>query len=116
MHTSSDPLFERVHALAVGLFEGTLTPEKRQELDTLILTDPAARKAYLEHVQESACLRWLCVEEFPQVVELAIPSHDQWKPANSRRRRFTSIAIGGGLACVLLAIFGNWLFLTRGSN
>ena len=66
METFSDPLYSKVHALAVGLLEGTLSPEERLELESLLLENPAARQAYLEYVQESACLRWLCVEEFPK--------------------------------------------------
>src|SRR5438105_1118459 len=104
METFSDPLFERVHAYAVGLFDGTLTPDARHELETLILTNPAARKVYLEHVQESACLRWACVEEFPQVAELASPSLDQSRSAKLRRRRIASFVLGGGLACVLAGL------------
>ena len=57
MESFSDPLYSKVHALAVGLFEGTLTRDEQHELETLILDNPAARRAYLEYVQESACLR-----------------------------------------------------------
>src|SRR5437588_12044357 len=103
MEAFSDPLFERVHAYAVGLFDGTLTPDARHELETLILTNPAARKVYLEYVQESACLRWACVEEFPQVVELASPWRDQSQPAKLRRGRIASCVPGGGAACGLAA-------------
>ena len=69
MDISRDPLFSKIHGLAVGLLEGTLSPVEQQELETLLLENPAARQVYLEHVQESAFLRWLCVEEFADVAE-----------------------------------------------
>jgi hypothetical protein len=47
MNDFSDPLYARVHALAVGLLEGTLAAEERAELESLIFNNPAPRKAYL---------------------------------------------------------------------
>jgi hypothetical protein len=109
METFNDPLYSKVHTLAVGLLEGTLAPEQRLELETLILENRAARQAYLDYVQESACLRWLCVEEFPNVVELANRSRDQAQ-SRSSWRRIAGALFGGGLACALVALAANaWL-------
>ncbi len=108
METYSDPLFGRVHALAVGLLEDTLTAPERRELESLLLNNSAARRIYLEHVQESACLRWLCVDECPNTVEVATRVPDQ-----SRRRRTAraaAVIFGGGLACVLVAVAVNGWF------
>jgi hypothetical protein len=107
MDTFSDPLYSKVHALAVGLLEGTLAPQERLELETLLLENQAARQAYLEYVQETACLRWLCVEEFPNVVELAGRSRGR---AGSRRSllRGAGAIFGGGIACLLIAFAANW--------
>src|SRR6476620_3668849 len=107
MESFSDPLYSKVHALAVGLLEGTLAPEERAELETLLLENQAARQAYLHYVQESACLRWLCVEEFPNVVELANRSRDRARSGRSWRR-IAGIGFGGGLACALVALGANW--------
>lgn len=109
METFSDPLYSKVHALAVGLLEGTLAPEERLELETLILENPAARRAYLDYVQETACLRWLCVEEFPNVVELANRSRGGARTGNLRRR-IVGVVFGGGLACALVAFAANLWF------
>src|SRR5262245_12598817 len=107
MESFNDPLYSKVHALAVGLLEGTLAPEGRLELEKLILENQAARQAYLEYVQESACLRWLCVEEFPNVVELASRSRER-SDSGKRSKRIAGIVFGGGLACVLVALTAAW--------
>src|SRR5215217_7378271 len=107
MELPSDPLYSKVHALAVGVLEGTLVPEERLELEKLILENPAARRTYLEYVQESACLRWLCVEEFPNLVELSSKSRGRQGYGTSRRR-IARFVFGGGLACALVAFASNW--------
>lgn len=99
MEDSSDPLFSKIHNLAVGLLEGSLSPAERQELESLLMEDASARRIYLEHVQVSACLRWLCVEEFAgagePVVLLRTPT--SW---GGSRRRLTAIVSGGILASI----------------
>src|SRR5262249_22172399 len=45
-----------VHALFEALFEGTLTPDKAQELDALLVGDPQVRLRYVEYVQLQAGL------------------------------------------------------------
>ncbi len=102
MESIKDPLFSKVHSLATQLLEGTLSAEERLELETLLLENEAARQAYLAYVQESACLRWLCVEEFPNVVELANRSPSSAR-SGSRLRRIVGAVFGGGLACALIA-------------
>ncbi len=109
MESFSDPLYSKVHTLAVGLLEGTLAPAERLELETLLLENQAARQAYLDYVQESACLRWLCVEEFPNVIELANRSPDR-ATSRSWRRRIAGAVLGGGLVCALVAFAVNrWM-------
>ena len=115
METFDDSLFSRVHALAVGLLEGTLAPDEQSELDSLILNSPAARKAYLEHVQESACLRWLCVEEFPAVVERAKMPAEKTRWHSSRTWGIAAI-FGGGLACAVVAAVASWMFFSGSDN
>lgn len=56
-------LFRRLHKLIVGHFESSLTDDAHAELQALLLGDPAARQKYVEYSQETACLRWLCLEE-----------------------------------------------------
>src|SRR6476619_6883216 len=87
MATFDDSLFGRVHVLTAGFLEGTLGPDERCEFESLLSNSAAARRVYLEYVQETACLRWLCVEEFPNVVELAKPADDDSQRVKSRRRR-----------------------------
>ena len=115
MNDFSDPLFSKVHALGVGLLEGTLGESERAELESLILSNPAARKAYLDYVRESACLRWLCVEEFPNVVELASAERRRTQPEKWRRKRIAAFILGGGIACAVAIVFANG-WLTRGAD
>lgn len=107
MESLNDPLYSKVHALAVGLLEGTLAPEERLEFERLLLENQAARQAYLEYVQESACLRWLCVDEFPNVVELANRSRDR---AGSKKwsQRFGVFVAASCLAGVLAMLALGW--------
>jgi ferric-dicitrate binding protein FerR (iron transport regulator) len=109
MDSFSDPQYSKVHALAIGLLEGTLSREEQRELQTLILENPAARRAYLEYLQESACLRWLCVEEFPDLVALANRSQDHAGPQRSARR-ILGVLFGSGLACLLIALAAAWWY------
>ena len=102
METSSDPLFGRIHALAVGVLEDTLSPAERQELELLLLENPAARRNYLEHVQESACLRWLCVEEFSDGIERCEPVQQARKWVGTRRQMASIVS--GGIAAALVAV------------
>src|SRR4051812_19292439 len=106
MEDLGNPLYAKVHGLAVGMLEGTLAPEEKLELETLILENQAARQAYMEYVQESACLRWLCVEEFPRVVELASRSPEKAGVGRSAKR-IAGIVFGAGLACALVAFAAN---------
>ena len=52
--TSRDFDFGKIHGFAVRLLEGTLSAAERQEFESLLMEDAAARRAYLEHMQESA--------------------------------------------------------------
>jgi FecR protein len=107
MESFTDPLYSKVHALSVGLLEGTLAPEERLELESLLMESQAARQVYLDYMQESACLRWLCVEDFPNLVELANRTRDPVHSGSSWGR-IAGAVIGGGLACALIAFAANW--------
>src|SRR5262245_12172366 len=108
MEAIDDTLFARIHALAAGFLEGTLAPAQRSELETLLLTSTAARNIYLQYVQETACLRWLCTEEFPNVVELSKPIEVNSSRGKSRRRRIAAGFFGGGLACLVAIGIAAW--------
>lgn len=108
METIDDSLFVRIHALAAGFLEGTLGPAERSELESLLSTSAAARSVYLQYVQETACLRWLCVEEFPKVVELSKLAEAHSPRGKSRRRPIAVALFGGGLACLLAIGIAAW--------
>lgn len=101
MEMNDQSLFGRIHTLAVGVLEDNLSAAERQELEQLLLTNPAARQAYLAHVQESACLRWLCVEELAERFGRAV------EPATSARagsRGRVATVLAGILAAILVAV------------
>jgi ferric-dicitrate binding protein FerR (iron transport regulator) len=108
MTHSSDPIYNRVHGLAVGLLEGALTDAQRQELESLLLDNPGARRAYLEHMQESACLSWLCVEEVGE----NLPTLADTQAAATRfwSRYAARIGIAGLIASLLGLAFGPQFF------
>ncbi len=109
MEAYSDSLYLKVHSLVVKLFEGTLAHEELRELESLILEDETARQAYLDYMHESAGLRWLCVEEFPDVVQLADRPREQVRPSKTWRQ-IAGAVLGGVLACGLLAFAAHWLY------
>ena len=113
METNDDSLFARIHALAVGVLEDTLSSAEREELDSLLLDNPAARRAYLEHVQESACLRWLCVEEFGDTLGPTVAPLSTSKVTS--RGKAAAVAVAGILAAVLVAVVG-MQFIGRGDS
>lgn len=99
MDTTKDPLFEKLHRLIVRLLEDSLLPGELEELTALLEKNPEARRAYVYYIQESACLRWLCVEDFDRAVTLASPSN----AAGGRQRRIGWI-LAGILASALVVI------------
>jgi len=103
--TSHDSDFGKIHGFAVRLLEGTLSAAERQEFESLLMEDAAARRAYLEHMQESACLSWLCVEEFGDAAPpLATPVTGAGSTGWGRRT--ATIAFGALLASLLAVVIG----------
>ena len=58
MSDDFDKLFQEIHELVTAQFEDRLGPEGHVRLESLISTDPAARRLYLEYVGQTASLRW----------------------------------------------------------
>jgi ferric-dicitrate binding protein FerR (iron transport regulator) len=100
MANFDDPMYGRIHGLAVGLLEGALSDAQRQELESLLLDNPDARRAYLEHMQESACLSWLCVEEVGDNVPTLVDSRPSARGVWWRRP--INAAVAGLLASLLI--------------
>ena len=112
MEATGDKLFKQVHALAMSQLEGSLRPEEQRELDALLVQSPAARHAYADYIQETACLRWLCLEEFPAASDPPSPLVGEESLSRSRRR-WASAALIGGLAATLAAVSFGWLYFSR---
>ena len=113
MDNPRDPLFGKIHGLAVGMLEGTLSSAEQQEFETLLLENPVARRAYLEHIQESACLRWLCVEEFEGASEQVVPLQVAVKGDGPRSKY--AVIVSGVILASIVAIVAGSQFWRRGN-
>ena len=82
MATPNESLFSRIHTLSVRQLEDSLTPEEHSELQSLLLENEAARKIYVSYFQDTACLRWLCLEELSGSIEPA-----QSMPTNAHQNQ-----------------------------
>jgi hypothetical protein len=101
MTTPSHNTFARVNTLAVRQLDGSITPSEHDELESLLLESGAARRAYVEYFQDTACLRWLCLEELSGAIE---PLKTLRSSSDDKGNRYTRIfAIFGGIACLMVA-------------
>jgi hypothetical protein len=89
----------RIRALVMRQLDDSLTTAEHDEMQSLLLASEAARRAYVEYFQDTACLRWLCLEELAGAIE---PSKTLRSPAASypRRRRVWAFATIGAAACI----------------
>ena len=105
-------MYGRIHGLAVGLLEGALSDAQRQELESLLLDDPAARRAYLEHMQESACLRGCASRKSARRCDTLADS----RPASRRRLVAESHPHCACWAAGFGAGFCHWIAVYRSPN
>jgi ferric-dicitrate binding protein FerR (iron transport regulator) len=113
MSLSHDNTLSRVRGLAMRQLDGSLTPPELAELESILLESGSARCAYVEYFQDTACLRWLCLEELSGAIE---PSKAYLPVETSRRRRrFTVVALIASAAC-LLALVTAGLLTNRGTT
>jgi ferric-dicitrate binding protein FerR (iron transport regulator) len=113
MTAPDNSLFTRVHKLSVRQLEDALTPAEHDELQTLLLESEAARRAYISYFQDTACLRWLCLEELAESIEPAKTAASQFNFGRTRRR--IEVVTFFGSACILGLIALGWL-LNQGTN
>ncbi len=116
MDSTNDKLFRTIHRLVHAQLEGSLTPAEREQLDSLLVEDPAAHRMYAEYLQQTAALRWLCLDEFSAVGESPI-SLASANVADSARRRPWMPQMLAALACTMaVAAIGWQLFIRAGSS
>jgi hypothetical protein len=60
MSERDEQLLVRIHQLATGQLEGTLGEDERAALRELLAQDAEARRLYVEHMQDTVSLRWIC--------------------------------------------------------
>jgi ferric-dicitrate binding protein FerR (iron transport regulator) len=109
MSTPNDSLISRIHALSVRQLEDSLTPEEHRELESLLIENEAARKVYITYFQDTACLRWLCLEELSGSIEPAQAVPMRVRQNRGFRRRIATFALFGGVACLLVAAIFAWM-------
>ena len=102
----AEPWQEEMLALCEAVIEDRLTEEQRQQLEQLVLEQPAARRYYVEYLHQHACLHWsganAVVPEAPRLLHTALPA----KPEKSSRKR--RLLVGALLAASVLLAFGTW--------
>src|SRR5687768_234909 len=100
---------DQVHRLAIRQLDGVLTDDERAELVALLREDAAARRAYLEHMQDTVSLRWILSGHYDRRTALAIAERGPESVRDSRRRMmgWTLLALAAGIACV--AALPSWL-------
>src|SRR5687768_2392519 len=97
---------EQIHRLAICQVDGTLTDGERAELVALLKGDAAARRAYLEHMQDTVSLRWMFSGHLNRRAALELAEHGPER-LHARRRRLSRVvfALAASLACVAAAVF-----------
>jgi ferric-dicitrate binding protein FerR (iron transport regulator) len=102
MNEPNHDLLSRVRTLAMRQLDETLSVSEHGELQSLLLASADARRAYVEYFQDTACLRWLCLEELTGSIEPMKSLRPETLPL-SRGRRMIVFSLFGGVACLILA-------------
>jgi hypothetical protein len=98
---------ELVHRLAIRQIDGALTDEERAGLIALLQADGAARRVYLEHMQDTVSLRWMFSGHHHRMAALELAEHGPERlHARQRRLSQAALALATSLACV--AAFAFW--------
>ncbi len=106
MEAIGDNLLKRLHQLISRQLDDSIDAMEHSELSSLLMENPAARRAYVEYFQETACLRWLCLEEMSAEIDSS-GAEPRLRERSSKYRRW--LTWFGGAAC-LLALAGAALF------
>jgi ferric-dicitrate binding protein FerR (iron transport regulator) len=91
--TPHESLVLRIHDLASRVLAGEASATDRRELDELIVASPAARRVYLDYIDDTALLRRQAADHEPEIVRDLLAD----EPPRPTRR------VAGGLALPLAA-------------
>jgi len=100
MKTSDNNAFARIRTLAMRQLDESLSPSEHEELESLLRDSAAARRAYVAYFQDTACLRWLCIEELSGAIE-PMKSLRSAIESRGKRRWINAFVFFGGIACLL---------------
>src|SRR5688572_10147598 len=97
---------DEIHRLAIRQIDGSLTDEERAELMALLQGDAAARRVYLEHMQDTVSLRWMFNGHLHRGAALELAEHGPER-LHVRQRRLSQFvfALAASLVCIAAAIF-----------
>ena len=102
MKISDDTLSQRIRTLAMRQLDESLSPSEHEELEKLLRENAGARQAYVEYFQDTACLRWLCLEELSGAIE---PMKSLRADTAARGvRRVHPWVFWGSIACLLALV------------
>lgn len=103
MPPSDDNALARIRVLAARQLDDSLTTAEHDELQSLLLTSAAARRAYVEYYQDTASLRWLCLEELSGAIEPSKTAPTSREALRPRRRHWAFLVVGAAVCVVALA-------------
>ncbi len=113
MDTTNQEL-ETVYRLAQRHLDGELNRDELRELESLLAASHSARRAYCDFIEEAACLRWLCAEKVPVLLQ---PASLERRPSVRPTPRFASVkGYIVGAVCVLVAAFATWQLAIHGKT
>ncbi len=101
---------DELHILCDAAVEERLTPEQQRRLEELVLSDPAARRYYVEYLHQHGALHWSLLQKDegatrPAPTPETTPAPVILRPQFNRRRVLTAVAAA---AAVLVAL-GLWV-------
>lgn len=112
MNDINDHLLARIHRLATGQLEGTLSDDQRRELADLLAADADARRAYMEHMQDTASLRWIFSGHCDR--RTILPMARAWAHGASERFpawvNWRSVLAAAAAAAIVAMALGNWIY------
>lgn len=104
MNVNDPKLFNRLHSLAVRQLESTLSDAEFDELQVLLADSSAARRLYVQYHQETACLRWLCLENVAAQMVMPSEPRPSLTTHSPRPHRWVMAAITAAIACSILFV------------
>jgi ferric-dicitrate binding protein FerR (iron transport regulator) len=108
------PWRDELQALCEAVIESRLTPEEAQRLERLVLENPAARRFYVEYLDQHGSLHWSAAEPVFLPPRDVSPPRQQGMESNPilvAKRHALLVAVL--IAATVLLVVGLWLAVSR---